>query len=52
MYVDLEINNDLVQCKVDVIVISSHSRKPLVNEIIRHINGNKSDCGMMNLECI
>ena len=52
MYVDLEINNDLVQCKVDVLVISSHYRKPLVNEIINHMNGNKSDCGMMNLECI
>ena len=52
MYVDLEINNELVQCKVDVLVISSHFRKPLVNETINHMNGNKSDCGMMNLECI
>jgi len=52
MYVDLEINNKLVQCKVDVIVISSHFRKPFINETINHMNGNKSDCGMMNLECI
>ena len=52
MYVDLEINNKLVQCKVDVLVLSSHSRKPFVNETINHMNGNKSDCGMMNLEWI
>ena len=52
MYVNLEINNEIVQCKVDVIVISSHFRKPLINETINHMNGNKSDCRMMNLECI
>lgn len=52
MYVDLDINNEIIQCKVDVLVMSSHYRKPLVNETINHINGKESDCGMMNLDLV
>ena len=49
MYVDLGIENDIIQCRVDTLVMSSHFRKPLVNETITHINGKKTDCGLMNL---
>ena len=52
IYVDLEIENDIIQCRVDTLVMSSHFRKPLVNETITHLNGKKTDCGMMNLEYI